>query len=101
MMDATLFRKKYLGEVTLKNGEHVKFLFPLTDSNLAQVKIAAQNAWKQLQNRKSNIREYEWVFIDNLNLQQFQTVYAGIKIYGKNYWKLVWEHYLQQNKKSI
>lgn len=100
-MDATLFRKKYLGEVTLKNGEHVKFLFPLTDSNLAQVKIAAQNAWKQLQNRKSNIREYEWVFIDNLNLQQFQTVYAGIKIYGKNYWKLVWEHYLQQNKKSI
>lgn len=101
MMDKALFRKKYLGEVTLKNGEHVKFLFPLTDSNLAQVKIAAQNAWKQLQNRKSNIREYEWVFIDNLNLQQFQTVYAGIKIYGKNYWKLVWEHYLQQNKKNI
>ena len=100
-MDTTLFRKKYLGEVTLKNGEHVKFLFPLTDSNLAQVKIAAQNAWKQLQNRKSNIREYEWVFIDNLNLQQFQTVYAGIKIYGKNYWKLVWEHYLQQNKNIL
>lgn len=101
MMDATLFRKKYLGEVTLKNGEHVKFLFPVSDSNLLQVKIEVKNLWEQLKKRKSNIRDFEWVFIDNLDLQQFQTVYAGIKIYGKNYWKLVWEYYLQQNKKNI
>ena len=101
MMDATLFRKKYLGEVTLKNGGHVKFLFPISDSNLSQVKIEVKNLWEQLKKRKSNIRDFEWVFIDNLDLQQFQTVYAGIKIYGKNYWKLVWEHYLQQNKKNI
>lgn len=101
MMDATLFRKKYLGEVTLKNGEHVKFLFDISDSNLSQVKIEAKNIWQQLQTRKSNIRDFEWVFIDNLDLHQFQTVYAGMKIYGKNYWKLVWEHYLQQNKKNI
>ena len=101
MMDTTLFRKKYLGEVTLKNGEHVKFLFPISDSNLAQVKIETKNIWQQLQKRKPEIREYEWVVMDDLDLQQFQTVYAGIKIYGKHYWKFVWEHYLQQNKKNV
>ena len=100
-MEKVLFRKKYLGEVTLKNGEHVKFLFPVSDSSLSQVKIEAKNIWQKLQTRKYNIRDFEWVFIDNLDLHQFETVYSGIKIYGKNYWKLVWEHYLQQNKKNI
>lgn len=100
MMDRTLFRKKYLGEVTLKNGEHVKFLFPVPDSNIAQIKFETRKIWQQLHKRKPDICEYEWVIIDDLDLQQFQMVYAGIRLYGKNYWKLLWEHYLQQNKKS-
>lgn len=100
MMEKALFRKKYLGEVTLKNGEHVKFLFPIVESNLDWAKLEAQSVWRQIHKPKAKICEYEWAFIDDLDLSQFQIVYVGTKVYGNNYWKLVWENYLEKNKKS-
>lgn len=100
MMNQTTFRKKYLGEVTLKNGEHVKFLFPITEWDLSQVKIETKNIWLRMKKNKSEVCEFAWALIDELDLQQFQVVYAATKKYGKNYWKIVWEHYLEQNKKN-
>lgn len=99
-MDKTLFRKKYLGEVTLKNGEHVKFLFNVTESDVSKTQIEAENIWRKIQNNKTDIRDYYWAIADDLNLSQFRIVYAAVSIYGKNYWKLVWEQYLQNNTKK-
>lgn len=96
MMDKAMFRKKYLGEVTLKNGEHVKFLYPLTELDVQKAQIAAETTWKYLQNPKTNIRDFEWCFADDLNLTQFRIVFAAIRKYGKNYWSLVWK---ERNKK--
>lgn len=100
-METKLFNKKYLGEITLKNGEHVKFLYQIDEAHFSQVEIEAKNIWRKLHQTNADIREFSWALMDNLDFTQFQTVYAGIKIYGKNYWKLVWEHYLEKNKKSI
>lgn len=100
MMDKALFRKKYLGEVTLKNGEHVKFLFPLTESDVAKTQIEAENIWRRMCSNRADIQEYKWAVMDDLNMPQFRIVYAAVAIYGKNYWKLVWEQYLKKIKKS-
>ena len=99
-MDKALFRKKYLGEVTLKNGEHVKFLFPLTESDVAKTQIEAENIWRRMCSNRADIQEYKWAVMDDLNMPQFRIVYAAVAIYGKNYWKLVWEQYLKKIKKS-
>lgn len=96
MMDTTLFRKKYLGEVTLKNGEHVKFLFPVSDESIERAKIRAKNTWQQLQKNKDVLEEFRWAAFDNLNLEQFQTVYAAIGLYGKRYWRFVWQEHLEK-----
>ena len=100
MMEKALFRKKYLGEVTLKNGEHVKFLFPLTESDIAKAQIEAENIWRRLHNPNADIREYMWAIKDDLNISQFRIVYAAVGIYGKNYWNLVWQQYLEKNQKK-
>lgn len=100
MMDATLFRKKYLGEVTLKNGEHVKFLYPISERSFECVKIKAKNIWKNYRQNKTIGEEYQWAVFDNLNLEQFQIVLAAISIYGKQYWKRLWQAYLEKNKKN-
>ena len=101
MMEKALFRKKYLGEVTLKNGEHVKFLFPLTESDVAKYQIEAENIFKRMYGFDAEVREYLWAVSDDLDVSQFRIAYAAIMIYGKNYWKLVWQQYLEKNKKSI
>lgn len=98
-MDKKLFRKKYLGEVTLKNGEHVKFLFPLTESDVAQTKIQAETTWNRLRKTDAIHQDFMWAIMDDLDLAQFRLVYAAVHIYGKNYWKIVWEQYLEKNKK--
>lgn len=99
-MEKALFRKKYLGEVTLKNGQHVKFLFPLTESDVAKGKIEAENIWRRIQSNRADIQEYKWAVVDDLDMPQFRIVYAAVSIYGKNYWKLVWEQYLEKNQKK-
>lgn len=100
MMNKTLFRKKYLGEVTLKNGQHVKFLFPLTESDVRRAQIESENIWRRLHSVSADIREYAWAIADDLDMPQFRIVYAAIRIYGKNYWKLVWQQYLEKNQKK-
>lgn len=100
MMEKALFRKKYLGEVTLKNGQHVKFLFSLTESDVAKTQIEAENIWRRLHKENADIREYTWAIADDLDIAQFRIVYAAVGLYGKNYWKLVWEQYLEKNQKK-
>lgn len=99
-MDKILFRKKYLGEVTLKNGQHVKFLFPITESDVYKAKIEAENIWRRIQQHKTDIREYYWAVADDLDLNQFRIAYTAVGLYGKNYWKLVWQKYLEKNSKK-
>lgn len=99
MMDRMLFRKKYLGEVNLKTGEHVKFLFPVTEMEIFRAQIAAETVWHALHKPNANFRDYEWAFLDDLNLSQFRIVFTNIRKYGKNYWCLVWKEYLTKNKK--
>ena len=95
-MDTTLFLKKYLGEVTLKNGEHVKFLFPVSEDIFNQTKEESMYLYKKIQKDQKSVRLYTWALVDNLTLDQFQIAYANIKKYGDNYWKIVWEHCLQK-----
>lgn len=91
MMDKAKFRKKYLGEVTLKNGEHVKFLFPMTESDVATYQIEAENTFKAVETNLFIAGRYQWALMDDLNLSQFRIVFAAIKKYGDKYWKLTWE----------
>ena len=97
MMDATLFRKKYLGEVTLKNGEHVKFLFPVSEDIFNQTKEEADSVYKRIWKDKKSVYVYAWALIDNLNSTQFHVVYTNIKKYGDNYWKNLWEYYIKNS----
>lgn len=91
-METQLFLKKYLGEVTLKNGEHVKFLFPCSESVFKSIKNESMLIYKNITNNPKRVQNYSWALFDNLNLTQFQVVYANIKIYGQNYWKFLWEN---------
>ena len=100
MMDKTLFRKKYLGEVTLKNGQHVKFLFPLTEGDVVKTQIEAETIWQNIHKNNADVREYAWAIVDDLNLSQFRIVFAAVGLYGKNYWKTIWQHYLEKNQKK-
>ena len=98
-MDTVLFRKKYLGEVTLKNGEHVKFLFPVSEIDIEKFRFEAETTWKYIQKDPKIVQKYQHVFLDDLDLEQFRIVFAGIKKYGDFYWKLVWEHFIKTHKK--
>lgn len=98
MMDKALFRKKYLGEVTLKNGEHVKFCFSITEYEVQQSQIAAEHTWRQIHKPNANFRDFEYALLDDLNLSQFRIVFALVRKYGKNYWNLTWRAFC---KKSI
>lgn len=92
MMEKTIFKKKYLGELTLKNGEHVKFLYPVNKNVFHTTLTESEQLYKTIQKHKDTNTKYWWVLIDNLNLIQFQVVYANIKKYGDNYWKKLWEN---------
>lgn len=96
-MEESAFLKKYLGEVTLANGEHVKFLFPITQTDFDTYQIESAHVYINIQNNPQNAKDYYWVLIDNLNKEQFQIVYTAIKKYGKDYWKLLWNN---RNKKN-
>lgn len=91
MMDKELFRKKYLGEVKLKNGEHVKFLFPVTEYEISQQQIKAEKLFKAIHDNPIEVKEYTWAVMDDLNLSQFRIVFTAVQKYGKNYWKLTWQ----------
>ena len=95
-MDRMLFRKKYLGEVTLKTGEYVKFLFPIEEYEIQQAQIAAETTWRNLHKPNANFRDFEWCFLDDLNLSQFRIVFTGVRKYGKFYWETTWKYYLQK-----
>ena len=99
-MDSAIFRKKYMGEVTLKNGEHIKFLFPVNDETIDRARIAATNIWQKMRDQKDIVRSFQWAIIDDLDFSQFLFVFAATGIYGENYWKFVWEHYLETQKKK-
>lgn len=99
-MDKALFRKKYLGEVTLKNGDHVTFCFPLTESDVAKFQIESENIWRRISNNPQSVQEYKWAVYDDMDLSQFRIAYAAIKKYGKGYWKLLWEEYVKKNQKK-
>ena len=96
-MEEQIFLKKYLGEVTLKNGEHVKFLFPCSETVFRTTQNESTCLYKNLTNNPENTKNYSWALFDNLNLTQFQVVYANIKIYGDNYWKKLWEERKKNN----
>ena len=91
-MEEKNFLKKYLGEVTLKNGEHVKFLFPVSEETFKTTKNEADFLYKKIRQNQKDVRLYVWSVVDNLTKQQFHIVYANIKKYGDNYWKRLWEN---------
>lgn len=91
-MDTKLFLKKYLGEVTLKNGEHVKFLFPVSKELFENLKHESRDLYKKIRKNQTSVVKYSWVLMDNLNSEQFHIVYVNIKKYGDNYWKRLWEN---------
>ena len=92
MMDKKEFRKKYLGELTLKNGTHVKFLFPVTKEQVCMYQIESKQLYSVIQKYNNPNTKYYWVLFDDLSLIQFQIVFTAIKIYGDNYWKILWEN---------
>lgn len=100
MMQENLFRKKYLGEVTLKNGEHVKFLYPVTELELEKFSIQAKRLWHNIQTHKDYVKNYKWVLLDDLSYEQFIIAFVAIQKYGENYWKLVWQAYLEKIQKK-
>lgn len=100
MMEQSLFFKKYLGEVTLKNGEHVKYLFPVTDSEIRTYEYELKTMWNNIQKNRKYLENFNWVLLDDLSYEQFSIVYVAIKKYGKHYWKLVWQQYLENSKKK-
>ena len=91
-MEERMFLKKYLGEVTLKNGEHVKFLFPVSEDIFKTIKNESGVLYKKIRKNQKDVRLYVWAVVDNLTMEQFQIVYANIRKYGNNYWKLLWEN---------
>lgn len=75
----TEFRRKYLGELTLRNGAHVKFLYPITKADIALVSEQASQDWELAKNG--------WlVQDDNLTKEQYIGVIAGQNKYGTRYW---------------
>ena len=92
MMDKNLFKQKYLGEVTLKNGQHVKYLFPVNKNTVLMYNIESKQIFSNIQKHKNIQSKYFWALLDDLSLIQFQIVYAATKVYGDNYWKLLWEN---------
>lgn len=100
MMQENLFRKKYLGEVTLKNGEHVKFLFPITESDLDKYQSEYETLYRRIQKNKKHVLHFKWVLADDLSPEQFAIAYTATKKYGEHYWKLVWQLFLENNKKK-
>lgn len=91
-MEKKEFKKKYLGELTLKNGTHIKFLYPPVKEIVCATQIESKQLYTTIQKYKRTDTKYWWVLIDNLTLIQFQIVYANIKKYGENYWKRLWEN---------
>ena len=91
-MNKTIFKQKYLGELTLKNGEHIKFLYPLNKSVFYTTLTESEKLYHTIQKFKDSKTKYWWVLMDDLSLIQFQVVYANIKKYGDNYWKRLWEN---------
>lgn len=91
-MEKKEFKKKYLGELTLKNGTHIKFLYPPVKEIVYTTQIESKQLYATIQKYKRTDAKYWWVLMDNLTLIQFQIVYANIKKYGENYWKRLWEN---------
>lgn len=91
MMDRELFKKKYLGELSLKNGTHVKYLYPITKEQVYVNAIESKQLYKTIQKYKNPDSKYYWVLFDDLSLAQFQIVFACTKLYGDNYWKRLWD----------
>ena len=89
-MDKRLFRQKYLGELTLKNGVHVKFLYPIDKQEVYIHVLSAKHLFEQIHKYNNPDNKYWWVLFDDLSLAQFQIVYAATKKYGDDYWKRVW-----------
>lgn len=96
MMEEKIFRKKYLGEVTTKNGDHVKFLFPISESEYRTYEIEATHIFNNIHRNNSNIEKYKYILLDDLDIEQFKIVFTATKKYRENYWKLLWS---ETNKK--
>ena len=96
-MEESKFLRKYMGELTLKNGTHVKFLYPVTKDLLETYKIEAQNIYKNIQRYRNPDSKYWWVLMDNLSFEQFWIVFCAIKKYGDRYWRLTWEEMSKNN----
>lgn len=92
MMDKKQFKQKYLGELTLRDGTHVKFLYPIIKEILYATHVESKQLYATIQKTKNTDTKYWWVIFDDLSLIQFQVVYANIKKYGDNYWKRLWEN---------
>lgn len=95
-MEEKQFLKKYLGEITLKNGEHVKFLFPVSKDWFNMCKIEAESVYSKLTKKSDLLQKYQYAAIDNLNKEQFCVVFAAVKKYGEKYWVRLWN---ERNKK--
>lgn len=90
-MDKAKFKKKYLGELTLRNGTHVKFLYPITKEQAHTYAIEAQQIYQTIMKYRQIDSKYSWVILDELSLVQFQIVFAAIKVYGEKYWQRLHE----------
>lgn len=97
MMDKKQFKQKYLGELTLRDGTHVKFLYPIIKEILYATHVESKQLYAIIQKTKNTDTKYWWVIFDDLSLIQFQVVYANIKKYGDNYWKRLWENRDRKN----
>ena len=96
MMEEKTFCKKYLGEVTTKSGEHIKFLFPISKLDYRVHETEATYIFNNLQRNQTNIDKYKYILLDDLDLEQFKIVFAATKKYRENYWKILWS---ETNKK--
>lgn len=96
MMDKTQFRAKYLGELTLRNGTHVKFLYPVTRQQAYTYALEAQQLYKTIQKYNRPDSRFGWAVLDDLSLAQFQIVFAATKVYGEKYWQRLHEERKKQ-----
>lgn len=95
-MEEKQFLKKYLGEITLKNGEHVKFLYPITENWYNMYRIEAETTYGRITKNTNTLQRYQYAAIDNLTKEQFCVVFAATKKYGEKYWVRLWN---ERNKK--
>lgn len=82
-MQAEQFRKKYLGEITLRSGKRCFICFPVTVKDMKSIEEEAKKNYHIIMNSSG----YSFVKEDELTEQQYIGVMAGQNKYGVRYWE--------------